>query len=453
MFVCTKCQNTQIQWTGKCQKCWEWSTLEEREDDKKGKVVAWVTKVRWTSKTLLNFWNSDKSIDWGLVEKRHPFWSNELNTVLWWGLVAWSLILLSGEPGIGKSTLTLQMTDWFSNAWNKSVYVSCEENANQVFSRANRMGIKNANVSFLHEDNLENILETFENSDAEFAIIDSISMIYSASVNGTSWWVSQIKYIVEEFMRFTKRTGKSIVLIWHVSKDGDIAWPKKLEHVVDVVLYMEGDRYESYRILRALKNRFGATDEIWLFQMTETWFKDLPNPGIEFLTGKNTIGSSIWVTMEGTRAILIELEALSVQSKFGYAKRSSRGIPTPKMDQMIAVLGKYLKESMDEYDCYLNVGHGMSLKDPSIDLSLIASIYSSIKNTSVSKTVFIWEVSLTGIVKNVPQMRKRVEECIKLWFDSIVIPKGSYTGKTNVKIREIEYVSELKTIIAPKDKE
>jgi len=443
MYKC-QCWHTQLKWSGQCPKCKEWNTLHE-DDNTSNWTNNW---KKWKAKETTKFTNYSNNID-TKVSRQH-FWSNELNTVLWGWLMQWSLILLSWEPGIGKSTLTLQMTDWFTKSWKKSLYVSCEENMRQVFERAKRMKIENEYISFLHEWNLENILATLEENDAELAIIDSISMIYSDNVSWVSGWVSQIKHVSDEFMKFTKRTWKSVILIWHISKDGDIAWPKKLEHVVDVVLFMEWDRYESYRILRSLKNRFWPTDEIWLFQMTEVWFIDLPNPWLEFLSWKETIGNAIGVTMEGTRALLIDLEALSVKSKFWYAKRSSRWIPQAKTDQMIAILSKYLQVWMDEYDCYINVWHGMNLKDPAIDLALIASIYSSIRNISISKIVFLWEVSLTWIVKTVPQLNKRVEECIKLGFEKIVVPKGSYKNiwkNKAVKIQEIEYIKELKKII------
>ena len=445
MYRCSSCWATALKQGGKCLSCWEWWTLEEVEDEKKWKWLS--ASVQWKKKELISFSNSKSYNKWtGEDNNRNKFWSNELNTVLGGWIMQWSFILLSGEPWVWKSTLTLQMCDWYARDNKKAVYVSCEENVKQVFSRADRMNIHNENISFLHESNLENILATLEESDATLAIIDSISLVYSDNSWGVSGWVSQVKHIADQFMLFTKRTGKSVILIWHITKDWSISWPKTLEHLVDVVLFMEGDRYETYRILRAFKNRFWATDEIWLFNMTESWFIDFPNPWIEFLNWKQTIGSAIGATMEWTRVLLIELEALSVESKFWYAKRSSRGINQQKTDQMIAILTKYLKVNMDEYDCYVNVWHGINLKDPSIDLSIIAAIYSSVSSVSVHNTVFIWEVSLTWIVKNVPQIKRRVDECIKLWFTNIVIPKWSYNG--NAKwIKEIEYVWDILKII------
>lgn len=442
-FICTECWAKPPKKVWKCFNCGAfWTIIEDAVDEGKWKgTLAW---SQGKKKEMISFWESlsyrKEKNERVLLE------SNELNLVLWGGLVPGSFILLSGEPWVGKSTLTLQITNWYSQWGKKSAYISCEENIHQVFARANRLWIKNKDISFLQEDNLENILATLEDSDAELTIIDSISLIYSDNVSGIKGGIAQVKHIANEFMKFTKRTGKSVILIGHITKDGDISWPKTLEHLVDVVLFMEGDNYETFRVLRANKNRFGATDEIGIFDMTEQWFVDLPNPTMEFISKNSTTGNAIGVTLEGTRAILVEMEALTVSSNYGYPKRSSRGIHPSKLEQMIAVSQKYLKLWLDKVDCYVNIGRGLRIQDPANDLAIIASIYSSFKDKELSKTAFIGEVSLSGIVKNIPQMSKRVEEAKKLWFSPIVIPKWVYKWDKKGVV-ELERVQELKEFI------
>lgn len=443
-YICTNCGAKPPKLTGKCFTCGSFNTIIEDNSESDKKVVKnWVSQ--WKKKEMLSFWDAKNFT--AKKEERIKMKSDELNLVLWGWLVPGSFILLSWEPWVGKSTLTLQITDWFANNWNKAAYISCEENAYQVFARANRLWIHNNNISFLQEDNLENILATLEESDAELAIIDSISLVYSDNVTWIKGWIAQIKHIANEFMKFTKSTGKSIILIWHITKDGDISGPKTLEHLVDVVLFMEWDNYETFRVLRANKNRFWATDEIGIFDMTEQGFIDLPNPTMEFISQRSTPGNAIWVTLEGTRAILVEMEALTVPSNYGYPKRSSRWIHPSKLEQMVAVAIKYLKMWLDKSDCYVNIWRGLRVQDPANDLAIIASIYSSFYNISLNKSAFIWEVSLSGLIKNIPQMKKRVEEALKLWFSPIFIPKWSYNGEKNKNIIEVEHIAALANLL------
>lgn len=445
-YICTNCNSKPPKLMWKCFNCGQFGTITEDNSESDKKVVKnWISQ--WKKKEMTSFKESKKI----LTDKtdRILMKSEELNLVLWWWLVPGSFVLLSWEPWVGKSTMTLQITDWFSQWWKKSAYVSCEENIYQVFARANRLGIHNDNISFLQEDNLENILATLEDSDAELAIIDSISLVYSDNATGIKWGVAQVKHIANEFMKFTKTTWKSIILIWHITKDGDISGPKTLEHLVDVVLFMEWDNYETFRVLRANKNRFWSTDEMGIFDMTEQGFVDLPNPTVEFISKRNTEWSALWVTLEGTRAILVEMEALTVSSNFWYPKRSSRWIHPSKLEQMIAVSMKYLKMWLDKTDCYVNIGRWLHIEDPGNDLAIIASIYSSYHNISLNKSIFIWEVSLSWLVKWIPQIKKRIEEAKKLWFSPIYIPKWSYKAeKWDMKwIIEIEYLSQLRDLL------
>lgn len=305
--------------------------------------------------------------------------------------------------------------------------MSAEENVHQVSDRAHRLGIQNEHIRLFTAHALEDIIETIEKDQSELIIIDSVSMISSGNLAAQSGSITQIRYVTEVFMEFSKRTGRSIILIGHVTKEGTISGPKILEHLVDTVLFLEGSKYEDYRILRALKNRFGPTDEIGLFRMTEAGLIDIANPGLEFIDQENAhlSGSALGITLEGNRPIVIEIEALSTYTKFGYPKRSARGIPGGKIDLLIAVLSKWGNIKLESDDVYVNVARGLSISEPGIDLATVAAIISSKKNIPLGKHVFLGEISLTGIVKNIFGLQKRVDEAVKLGFQEIVIPKNA----------------------------
>ncbi|MDD5197963.1 MAG: DNA repair protein RadA [Candidatus Gracilibacteria bacterium] len=441
MFRCRECGATSQKWQGKCPTCGEWSTLDEETPISKSKKQA-------SGKTqevfqILPFRESITK-----VQLR----SNELNTVLGDGLTPGSLILLSGEPGIGKSTLALQIADWYSGKGNTAVYVSAEENIHQISDRAHRLGIANEHIRIFTAHTLEDILETLEKDTSGLIVIDSISMISSLDVSSQSGSITQIRYVTEVFMEFSKRTGRSIILIGHVTKEGTISGPKILEHLVDTVLFLEGSKYEDYRILRALKNRFGPTDEIGLFRMAENGLVDIANPGLEFIDKENEhlSGSALGITLEGNRPIVIEIEALSTYTKFGYPKRSARGIQNGKVDLLIAVLSKWSDTKLESYDVYVNVARGLSISEPGIDLATVAAIISSKKNKPLGRRIFLGEISLTGVVKNIFGLQKRVDEAVKLGFTEIVLPKNSgiKTKKgASVQLIEVGHIGELSKII------
>lgn len=277
-------------------------------------------------------------------------------------------------------------------------------------------------------------------------------MISSLDIGSQSGSIGQIRYVTEVFMEFSKRTGRSIILIGHVTKEGTISGPKILEHLVDTVLFLEGSKYEDYRILRALKNRFGPTDEIGLFRMTENGLIDIPNPGLEFVDKENEhlSGLALGITLEGNRPIVIEIEALSTYTKFGYPKRSARGIPSGKVDLLIAVLSKWSDTKLESYDVYVNVARGLSISEPGIDLATVAAIISSKKNTPLGKRIFLGEISLTGIIKNIFGLQKRVDEAIKLGFSEIILPKNAgikLKKGTSVKLIEVGHIGELGKVL------
>lgn len=372
--------------------------------------------------------------------------SRELSNVLGGGLVPGSFILLSGEPGIGKSTLALQIADWHAHDSNTSLYISAEENVGQIAGRAKRLGIKNPDINLLSESIFEHIIETIESDKSGLVILDSISVFQSISIDSNSGTVSLIRSMAEALMQLAKRTQKAIIVIGHVTKDGSISGPKTLEHLVDTVLFLEGSRYENYRILRALKNRFGPTDEIGLFRMGESGLTDIENPGLEFIDAERSklIGSAVGMTIEGTRPLVIEIEALTTYTKFGYPKRSARGIPQGKIDLLLAVLSKYTDLKLESYDVYANIGRGLTVAEPGIDLALAAAVISSKKNLPLGNRLFLGEISLTGLVKHIYSLEKRIDEAIKLGFQEIYYPASSkIKKKEGIKLVPVSSVAEL----------
>lgn len=434
MYICNNCGNESLKWTGQCSFCKEWNSLVEFKESKNKSG-----NNSGIKKELIKISNSVSKNEERIITK-----SNELNNLLWWWITTGSIILLSGEPWIGKSTLALQL----GNLIEKNIiYISGEENENQIISRANRLNIKSNNISLLCENNLENILETLKNTKSDLIVLDSISVITSENASGTAGSISQVKEVAEKIVDFWKTTNTTVVIIWHVNKDGNLAWPKTLEHLVDTVLYFEWERYEEIRILRSLKNRFGSTGEIAIFKMWEHGLSDLANPGLEFISSENndkTIGSSLSITIEWTRPIVVEIESLTTYTKFGYPKRSTRWIANGKLDLILAVLWKYSRVNLDSYDVYVNIVRWIKVDEPWIDLSIWASIISSKLAKSIPRnTIFIWEISLTWRIKNCFHLEKRVKEAIKLWFENIVIPDIDIKLKEKVNLIKIKNIWDL----------
>ena len=466
MYICSSCHASTPKWVGKCPSCGEWNTLEESKLDMK--------KWKRVSGRQIEVWKIQLGPDL-LIEKMTSS-SPELDNVLGGGITPWSLILLSGEPGIGKSTLALQMSQWYAEnreQWTENneqwtgdvsskrgssnintgievLYVSGEEHIGQISTRAKRLWVTSENISLISESNFDDILATLERHSAQLIIIDSLSVLSSERIDGSPGSISQIRIMTEILMNLAKKTNKSILLIGHVTKDGSISGPKSLEHLVDVVLFLEGVRTENYRLLRAFKNRFGSTENVGLFRMEESGLVDLPNPWLEFINPENTklSGSALTFTLEGNRPLLIEIESLTTYTKFGYPKRSSRGISQGKIDLLIAVMSKFTKTKLENYDVYLNVGRGISLSEPGVDLACIAAMLSSRLDISLGRTIFLGEVSLTGIVKTVYFLEKRLSEALKLGFTRIVIP-AQYNGNIPVwvEVVRIGKVNELESVI------
>lgn len=431
MFVCNNCWNESIKWAWQCGFCKEWNSLVEfKETSSK----SW--KLTWIKKQLTKLWENNTDLAPKTQTK-----SQELNNLLWGWIASWSVILLSWEPGIWKSTLSLQLADWYDK---EIIYISWEETQNQISNRAVRLWINKQNISILSENNLENILETINQEKCDLVILDSISVIVSDNANSWAWSVSQVKEIAEKMVNYAKTKNVAVIIIWHITKDGNLAWPKTLEHLVDTVLFFEWERYEDIRLLRSLKNRFGSTWEVAIFKMTENWLKDLVNPGLEFISSENdekTVWSCLSITLEWNRPIVIEAESLTTYTKFGYPKRSARWIAVPKLDLILAVLSKFSKLWLESYDVYTNIVRWIKVWEPWIDLSIAWSIISSKTNKPIPRdSVFIWEVSLTWRIKNIFWIEKRIKEAVKLGFKNIYIPD------IDIKIEENANIIKLKDI-------
>ncbi|MDD3794255.1 MAG: DNA repair protein RadA [Candidatus Gracilibacteria bacterium] len=425
MYICNNCGNESLKWTGQCTFCREWNTLSEFKEAKLNNKGGKKGEVKILA-NLGDVIKENKEVK--IITK-----SLELNNVLGGGIVPGSVVLLSGEPGIGKSTITLQLA---SLVKENIVYISGEETAYQIADRAKRLGVTGTNMKILAESCIEDIIETLSKNKSEIVIIDSISVMHSNNITGVAGSISQVKFISELLVAFAKTTNTAVFIIGHITKDGNLAGPKTLEHMVDTVLYFEGDKYDNLRILRALKNRFGATSEIGIFTMNDKGLSDLKNPGLDFVNSTEaTIGSSLSITIEGTRPLIIETESLTTYTKFGYPKRSSRGINSSKLDLIVAVLSKYTPIKLEAYDVYTNIARGLKVEEPGIDLSLAASIISSKNNLSLAKdTIYIGEISLTGKVKKPVHLEKRVKEAIKMGFKKIFIPE------CDIKSSEIEII-------------
>ncbi|MCD6109687.1 DNA repair protein RadA [bacterium] len=416
-FTCSECGYISPKWVGKCPNCEAWNTFSETAKETsriKGRV-----RVEPKDVKKLTIKESSKSA------KRIPLTMEEANRVLGGGILEGSITLLTGEPGIGKSTLTIQICDQIAALDKKVLYISGEESQHQIAGRAKRLGIDTDKLLFLAETNSETILESIKKEKPDFVVIDSVQVLFSHDIQSTSGSISQVRYAAELFMEFAKTTNTPVVLIGHVTKDGNLAGPRVLEHLVDTVLYLEGDRFHQFRILRSQKNRFGSTNEIGIFEMGEKGLVEVSNPSAQFLEGRkeHAIGSAITVTLEGTRPILIEVQALANITPFGYPKRTATGYDVNRMQLLISVLQKYAKTNLSNQDIFVNVVGGMKIKDPSCDLGVLMAIASSfLQKTIPSDTCYIGEVGLSGEIRAVSQLDKRVKEAKKLGFKNVVTP-------------------------------
>ena len=435
IYVCSECGYESVKWYGKCPQCGEWNTMEEQAPvalGKKGsgaKVSASVASVKKLK---------DISSD---IEKRMLSGTNEFDRVLGGGIVEGSLILLSGDPGIGKSTILLQISQKIGQK-NTILYISGEESARQIKLRANRLGVDTDNLYVLAETDVATIVETIKIEKPDMVIIDSIQTMIIDDLTSSAGSVTQVRECTNVFMHLAKGLGIPIFIVGHVNKDGAIAGPKVLEHIVDTVLYFEGERNYSYRILRSVKNRFGSTNEIGVFEMTQEGLKEVQNPSLLMLSGrpKNTSGTCVACTMEGSRPILAEIQGLVTASGFGTPRRMCTGFDYNRMSMIIAVLEKRAGYFFNGMDAYLNVVGGLKLYEPAADLSVAIALISSLKDAVINEnTLAFGEIGLAGEIRAVNNCEQRIQEAARLGFTKCVIPFHNYKSlsksiKTSIDI-------------------
>ena len=451
VFVCNDCGYESSGWLGKCPACNLWNTFfEQKINTAKNESSLSQKRGNQGRSSVVEFGKIDSSND-----TRIPSGINELDRVLGGGIVPGSLVLVGGEPGIGKSTLIMQLCGNLADT-DDILYVSGEESAVQVKTRAIRLDAltqaRSPKMLMLAETCFEVVEETVLEIRPSAVIIDSIQTMFSDGLESAAGSVSQVKEVTARLMRLAKSEGITVFLVGHVTKEGAIAGPRVLEHMVDTVLYFEGDRYLSYRVLRAVKNRFGSTNEIGVFEMTEKGLIQVENPSLLFL-GERPIdvpGTVVVSSMEGSRSLLVEVQALVTNSGLAIPRRTARGVDYNRMNMLLAVLEKMGGVAVGSFDVYINVVGGLALDEPACDLGVVMAIASSYKNRAVdNKTVFIGEVGLTGEVRAVGQIEKRIAEAARLGFETCVIPMGnlkslkSFPIPESVKTKTISTVSEL----------
>ena len=420
IYFCQNCGHEESKWLGQCPMCREWNTfVEEKVTVSKGTAAK--NTVREAEIVTLSSVSTDQ-------EDRMQTEIEELDRVLGGGVVPGSLVLVGGDPGIGKSTLLLQVCKRLSDQGRKVLYISGEESLKQIKLRANRMGTFSDHLLLLCETNLETIRQVIEREHPAVAVIDSIQTMYSEEVTAAPGSVSQVREATNTLMQIAKGLNITIFIVGHVTKEGTVAGPRVLEHMVDTVLYFEGDRHASYRILRGVKNRFGSTNEIGVFEMRETGLEEVPNPSEYMLNGRpeDASGSVVACSMEGTRPILMEIQALVCRSNFGMPRRTAAGTDYNRVNLLMAVLEKRVGLPLSNYDAYINIAGGIRMNEPAIDLGIVMAIVSSYKNQSISPgTIVFGEVGLSGEVRAVSMPEQRVAEARKLGFKTCIMPQVS----------------------------
>ena len=428
IYFCQNCGHEESKWLGQCPMCKEWNTfVEEKVTPVKGNSVK--NALVEAEVVTLNSVSTDQ-------DERIKTEIAELDRVLGGGIVPGSLVLVGGDPGIGKSTLLLQVCQRLADQKKKVLYISGEESLKQIKLRANRMGEFNEHLLLLCETNLEIIRSVIEKQKPEIAIVDSIQTMYSEDVASAPGSVSQVREATNTFMQLAKGMTISIFIVGHVTKEGTVAGPRVLEHMVDTVLYFEGDRHASYRILRGVKNRFGSTNEIGVFEMRQTGLVEVANPSEFMLNGRpeNASGSVVACSIEGTRPMLMEIQALVCQSNFGMPRRTAAGTDYNRVNLLMAVLEKRIGLHLSNYDAYVNIAGGIKMNEPAIDLGIVMAIVSSYKNRPISEGMIVFgEVGLSGEVRAVSMPEQRVAEAKKLGFETCVIPEVSIGMVKNIQ--------------------
>ncbi|WHH61324.1 DNA repair protein RadA [Petroclostridium sp. X23] len=443
IFICQDCGYESPKWMGKCPGCGEWNSLVEEVQQTQNKAGTITFK---TAPVHLNEVEVTR-------EERLSTDLKELDRVLGGGMVRGSLVLVGGDPGIGKSTLLLQICENIGRK-AKILYASGEESVKQIKIRADRLAITTPNLLLMAETNIDAIVQSINDLKPDVVIVDSIQTVFKPDLTSAPGSVSQVRETTIHLMRLAKESNTAIFIVGHVTKEGTLAGPRVLEHMVDCVLYFEGERHQSYRILRAVKNRFGSTNEIGIFEMRDKGLVEVDNPSLMFLSGRpiNVSGSCVVCTLEGTRPVLAEVQALVSPTGFGIPRRMSTGIDYNRISLLMAVLEKKVGLHLQNHDAYINVIGGIRIEEPAADLGVITAIASSFKNFQVSPhTLLIGEVGLTGEVRAVNQVDKRVNEAFKLGFNVCIVPSENAKNlkqEKDLKVIGVKSVSEALEVIA-----
>ncbi|PKM39580.1 MAG: DNA repair protein RadA [Firmicutes bacterium HGW-Firmicutes-9] len=416
-YICGECGYESAKWMGKCPQCESWNTMTEFAEVKVKSSVRVGTAV-----------SQKLSRVQPLPQKRISAGMGELNRVLGGGLIRGMVVLLGGDPGIGKSTLLLQAADTLATD-GVVLYVSGEESASQIKLRADRLGMKN-DIDILCETDLDQIIDEATNTRCSVLIVDSIQTIVSEESAGAPASVSQVRAATARLTRYAKETGVIVLIVGHVTKDGNIAGPRVLEHIVDTVLYFEGDRHEGLRLLRAVKNRFGSTNEVGVFEMGDGGMQEVADPSRLFLSGESAPGCCVTCAMEGTRPILAEVQSLLTDNAFGNPRRTSAGVDTGRLSLLLAVLEKKAHLRLSTKDVYLNVVGGLKLDERSTDLAVALCVASAMMDLPLpARTAALGEVGLTGEVRALSRIETRLNECVRLGYDTVLLPKAAKAPK------------------------
>jgi len=447
VFTCQECGYQSPKWLGNCPDCKQWNSFSEEE----------VIKTIKTTRTIAGKDTRPKTIDEIEHESyvRHQTGIGEFDRVMGGGTTLGSLTLIGGEPGIGKSTLLMEVCGKLVNSYkdHKILYVSGEESESQIAQRSKRLGVNNSNFYIYNENNWQKILEQIKTIKPKFFVLDSIQTTHSSQIDSAAGTLTQIREVTYELMNFAKSNDLTCFIIGHVTKEGQIAGPKILEHMVDTVIYFEGDQLGQYRMLRVMKNRFGNTNEVGIFEMQEKGLQEIQNPSQYFLEQSipGSFGRSLTCILEGTRSLFVEIQALVVENKFAVGRRTTQGLDSNRVALLVAVIDKYLGIPLSYNDIYVNVVGGIKLTSRENDLSVMASLLSSYHGTPIpSDTIFLGEVGLTGEVRSVPMMEMRLKEIAQMSYRRVITSKRAaddLKGKYRLELVGINKASELNNLL------
>ena len=445
VFFCQNCGHESAKWLGQCPACKQWNSfVEERvKPAAKSTVLLGQDKVRAAKAVSINSVSQEE-------RERALTGMSELDRVLGGGIVKGSMTLIGGDPGIGKSTLLLQVCRNMAAAGRRIMYISGEESASQIKMRADRLGSFSDSLMLLCETDLDLIAQAVSDSSPEMIVIDSIQTMHSDSVDAAAGSVSQVRESTALLMKIAKIMDISVFIVGHVTKEGTVAGPRVLEHMVDTVLYFEGDRHAAYRVLRAVKNRFGSTDEIGGVEMCPEGLSQVENPSQFMLSGRpeNASGAVVSCCMEGTRPILVEIQALVCRTNFGFPRRQANGTDSGRLNILMAVLEKRLGVQVSDCDAYVNIAGGIKVNEPALDLAIVLSVISSFKNRPIDDSVMAFgEVGLSGEVRSVSLAEQRVREAMKMGFTTVILPRTNAERMKDIKGIKIVPVSSVKDAV------